>query len=54
MGMERVAEKLAGRVTVWGELDRQYTMPSGTSDEVRREASLLKKILPLQAEDLSA
>jgi uroporphyrinogen decarboxylase len=42
MDIERVAEKLAGKVTVWGELDRQYTMPSGTPAEVRKEAKLLK------------
>jgi uroporphyrinogen decarboxylase len=42
MGIDRVAEKLAGKVTLWGEMDRQHTMPSGTSDEVRCEAKLLK------------
>jgi len=42
MGIENVAEKLAGKVTLWGELDRQYTMPFSTPDEVRKEASLLK------------
>ena len=42
IGIERVAEKLAGKLTIWGELDRQYTMPSGTPDEVHREAKLLK------------
>jgi len=43
MGIENVAEKLAGKVTLWGELDRQYTMPFRTPDEVRKEVSLLKK-----------
>ena len=43
MGIDRVAEKLAGKVAVWGEMDRQYTMPSGTPDEVRREAKLLRE-----------
>jgi uroporphyrinogen decarboxylase len=42
MGIERVSKKLAGKVTVWGEMDRQYTMPFGTPDEVRKEVLLLK------------
>jgi uroporphyrinogen decarboxylase len=42
MGIEKVRAKLAGKVTVWGEMDRQYTMPSGTPEEVRGEAQLLK------------
>jgi len=42
IGIDRAAEKLAGKVTLWGEMDRQYTMPSRTPDEVRREAKLLK------------
>ena len=42
MGIEKVADKLAGKVTVWGEMDRQFTMPYGTPDDVRREAQLLK------------
>jgi uroporphyrinogen decarboxylase len=42
MGIKKVAEKLAGKVTIWGEMDRQYTMPLGTPEEVRKEAKLLK------------
>jgi uroporphyrinogen decarboxylase len=42
MGIEKVREKLAGKVTVWGELNRQSTMPAGTPEDVHREARLLK------------
>jgi uroporphyrinogen decarboxylase len=42
MGIEKVRAKLAGKVTVWGELNRQYTMPMGTPEDVRKEAQLLK------------
>ena len=42
MGIEKVREKLAGKITVWGELNRQSTMPAGNPEDVRREARLLK------------
>jgi uroporphyrinogen decarboxylase len=42
MGIEKVKEKLAGKITVWGELNRQSTMPVGTPEDVHREARLLK------------
>jgi uroporphyrinogen decarboxylase len=42
IGIEKARAKLAGKVTVWGELNRQYTMPSGTPGEVWKEAQLLK------------
>lgn len=35
MGLEKVAEKVKGLLTIWGELDRQYTMPRGTVAEVK-------------------
>jgi uroporphyrinogen decarboxylase len=42
MGIEKVREKLAGKITVWGELNRQSTMPTGTPEDVHNEARLLK------------
>jgi uroporphyrinogen decarboxylase len=41
MGIEKARGKLAGKITVWGELNRQSTMPSGTPEDVRSEARLL-------------
>jgi uroporphyrinogen decarboxylase len=41
MGIDKIAAKYAGKVTFWGEMDRQYTMPFGTPEEVRAQAQLL-------------
>jgi hypothetical protein len=35
MDIEDLAEKYAGKITFWGEIDRQYLLPFGTEDEVR-------------------
>jgi uroporphyrinogen decarboxylase len=42
MGIGKVGAKLAGKITLWGELNRQSTMPSGTPEDVYNEARLLK------------
>lgn len=38
MGEELLAEKFAGRICFWGELDRQLLLPRGTPEEVRKGA----------------
>lgn len=48
MDMEKLGEKYAGRIAFWGEVDRQYTLPMGTEEDVRKAVrrmgnSLLKK-----------
>ena len=35
MDIERLAMRHKGEITFWGEIDRQYTLPFGTSDDVR-------------------
>lgn len=34
MGVEKVAEKFAGKITFWGEISRQNILPNGTAQEV--------------------
>lgn len=43
MGVEEVAEKYAGKITFWGEISRQTTLPKGTPKEVREAASIMKE-----------
>jgi len=45
MGVEKVAEKYAGKITFWGEISRQNTLPLGTPDDVRNCAEIMKKNL---------
>jgi uroporphyrinogen decarboxylase len=45
MGLEKVAEKHAGKITFWGEMDRQNLLPFGTPDEICRAAGLMKEKL---------
>jgi uroporphyrinogen decarboxylase len=42
MGVENVAEKFAGKITFWGEMDRQNLLPYGTPQEIYRSASVIK------------
>ena len=35
MDMKSLADKYAGRICFWGEIDRQYLLPFGTPEEVR-------------------
>jgi uroporphyrinogen decarboxylase len=37
MDFEKLAEQYHGKVTFWGGFDRQYLLPFGTVDEVRKE-----------------
>lgn len=36
MDIERLGEKHRGKITFWGEIDRQYVLPFGTPDDVRQ------------------
>jgi len=45
MGVENVASIGAGKVTFWGELDRQGFLPFGTPDDIRRGAELMKTLM---------
>ena len=44
MTPERLAP-FAGRITFWGELDRQHLLPRGTTEEIREAARTLRKHL---------
>ncbi|HJB27770.1 MAG TPA: hypothetical protein IAA06_03125 [Candidatus Blautia faecavium] len=45
MGVEKVAEKYAGKITFWGEISRQDTLPHGTPEDIRRCAKIMKEHL---------
>ena len=45
MGVEKVAEKFAGKITFWGEISRQQTLPEGTPEDVKAAAEKMKKYL---------
>ncbi len=45
MGVEQVAEKFAGKITFWGEISRQQTLPFGTPQDVHAAAALMKQYL---------
>lgn len=45
MGVEKVAEKYAGKITFWGEISRQTTLPKGTPEEILSCADVMKKYL---------
>jgi uroporphyrinogen decarboxylase len=34
MGVEEIGKRFAGRITFWGEIDRQNLLPHGSSDEI--------------------
>lgn len=45
MGVEKVAEKYAGKITFWGEISRQNTLPFGTPEDVYAAAQAMKEHL---------
>ena len=49
MGAELLGKKFRGRITFWGEIDRQHTLPHGSPDDVRQAAVTLKKHLSTPA-----
>lgn len=44
MGPEKVAEKIQGRIALWGELNRQSTLPFGTKEDILREIAVMKEV----------
>lgn len=45
MGVEKVAEKFAGKITFWGEISRQQTLPFGTPKDIYAAADSMKQHL---------
>jgi len=45
MDIETLAEKYKGKITFWGELDRQNILPFGTEEEVRESVRRIKKAI---------
>ncbi len=45
MKMEALSELAAGKITFWGEMDRQYLLPYGTRDEIAEAARRMKDLL---------
>lgn len=45
MDMEELGRLHKGKITFWGEIDRQYILPFGTPDEVREAVRKVRKIL---------
>ena len=48
MDMERLGKQYAGKVTFWGELDRQHILPFGTEEEVRESVRRFGRALLTQ------
>jgi uroporphyrinogen decarboxylase len=42
MGVEKVAEKYAGKLTFWGEISRQDILPLGSPEDIRNAAEKMK------------
>jgi hypothetical protein len=45
MNIEEVARRHRGRITFWGEIDRQKTLPFGATDDVRRAVRRVRAAL---------
>ncbi|MGN0995048.1 MAG: uroporphyrinogen decarboxylase family protein [Butyricicoccus sp.] len=45
MGVEKVAERFAGKITFWGEISRQQTLPFGTPEDIYASADTMKQHL---------
>jgi len=45
MDIEALAARYKGRVTFWGEIDRQHVMPFGSTDDVREAVLRLRRAL---------
>ncbi|MHB0859038.1 MAG: uroporphyrinogen decarboxylase family protein [Anaerolineae bacterium] len=44
MPIEEIALKYKGRITFWGELDRQHILPFGTPEDVREAVARVKRL----------
>jgi uroporphyrinogen decarboxylase len=45
MDVERLAEQFRGRVTFWGEIDRQHVLPFGSREEIRDAVRRVRRAL---------
>jgi uroporphyrinogen decarboxylase len=45
MDIEALADQYKGKITFWGEIDRQYLLPFGTENEVRAGVQRVRKAL---------
>ena len=45
MNIEGLADKYKGKITFWGEIDRQYVLPFGTSEDVRNAVFRVRRAL---------
>jgi uroporphyrinogen-III decarboxylase len=45
MNIEALARQYKGKITFWGEIDRQYALPFGTPDEVRAAVMRVRRAL---------
>ncbi|MGI5914864.1 MAG: uroporphyrinogen decarboxylase family protein [Anaerolineae bacterium] len=45
MPIEEIGRRFKGRITFWGEMDRQYILPFGTPDEVRAAVERVRAVL---------
>jgi hypothetical protein len=45
MDIERLGEQFAGKITCWGEIDRQHILPSPDADAARRAVRRVKDAL---------
>ena len=45
MNIERIAQRFKGRITFWGEVDRQWLLPFGTPDEVKQGVAKVRAAL---------
>ena len=45
MDIEDLGRRFKGRVTFWGEIDRQHILPFGTADDVRRAVGRVRRAL---------
>ena len=45
MPIEEIGRRFKGRITFWGELDRQHILPFGTPDDVRAAVERVKRAL---------
>jgi len=45
MDISKIAEQFAGKITFWGELSRQTTLPFGNPEEIRKSAEIMIKNL---------
>jgi uroporphyrinogen-III decarboxylase len=41
MDLDRLSREVAGKLTFWGEIDRQDTLPNGSAEDVQRAVDLI-------------